>query len=132
MATRSFWLFLATMFVCGSGDYLATSHFINFATDYGVSAMTAGKMMGWYGLLSFAGILVAGPAADRIGSKIPIVLTFLLAFFSTYSSSTTKTYRPSILSPFSSALLTSSPLPSRPYLSESFTVSDRSASSRAW
>ncbi len=81
MATRSFWLFLVTMFVCGSGDYLATSHFINFATDYGVSPMTAGKMMGWYGLLSFAGILVAGPAADRIGSKIPIVLTFVLRFF---------------------------------------------------
>ena len=78
MATRSFWLFLVTMFICGSGDYLATSHFINFATDYGVSPMTAGKMMGWYGLLSFAGILVAGPAADRIGSKIPIVLTFVL------------------------------------------------------
>jgi MFS family permease len=80
IATRSFWLFLVTMFICGSGDYLATSHFINFATDYGVSPMTAGKMMGWYGLLSFAGMLVAGPAADRIGSKIPIVLTFVLRF----------------------------------------------------
>jgi MFS family permease len=80
MATRSFWLFLVTMFVCGSGDYLATSHFINFATDSGVSPMTAGRMMSWYGLLSFAGILVAGPAADRIGSKVPIVLTFVLRF----------------------------------------------------
>jgi MFS family permease len=81
MATRSFWLFIVTMFICGSGDYLATSHFINFATDYGVSSITAGKMMGWYGLLSFAGILVAGPAADRIGSKMPIILTFVLRFF---------------------------------------------------
>jgi len=80
MATRSFWLFLATMFVCGSGDYLATSHFINFATDIGVSPMTAGAMMSWYGLLSLAGMLVAGPAADRIGSKMPIVLTFVLRF----------------------------------------------------
>jgi MFS family permease len=80
MATRSFWLFLATMFVCGSGDYLATSHFINFATDIGVSPITAGAMMSWYGLLSLAGMLVAGPAADRIGSKMPIVLTFVLRF----------------------------------------------------
>ena len=80
MATRSFWLFLATMFVCGSGDYLATSHFINFATDIGVSPIAAGNMMSWYGLLSFAGILVAGPAADRIGSKMPVVLTFVLRF----------------------------------------------------
>ena len=80
MATRSFWLFLATMFVCGSGDYLATSHFINFATDIGVSPITAGNMMSWYGLFSFAGMLVAGPAADRIGSKMPVVLTFVLRF----------------------------------------------------
>ncbi|MGA2106482.1 MAG: MFS transporter [Syntrophorhabdales bacterium] len=80
MATRSFWLFLATMFVCGSGDYLATSHFINFATDIGVSPIIAGNMMSWYGLFSFAGMLVAGPAADRIGSKMPVVLTFVLRF----------------------------------------------------
>lgn len=78
LATRSLWLLVVTMFICGSGDYLATSHFINFATDYGVSAMTAGKMMAWYGLLSFAGILVAGPVADRMGSKIVIILTFVL------------------------------------------------------
>ena len=78
LGTRSYWLFLITMFICGSGDYFATTHFINLATDYGVSSFTAGKMMGWYGLLSFAGILVAGPAADRIGSKTPIVLTFCL------------------------------------------------------
>jgi len=53
--TRSFWLFLITMFICGSGDYFATTQFINIATDYGVSSFTAGKMMGWYGLLSLAG-----------------------------------------------------------------------------
>jgi MFS family permease len=78
--TRSFWLFLITMFICGSGDFFATTHFINIATDYGVSSFTAGKMMGWYGLMSLAGMLLAGPAADRIGSRIPIVATFLLRF----------------------------------------------------
>jgi MFS family permease len=78
--TRSFWLFLGTMFICGSGDYFATTHFINIATDYGVSSLTAGKMMGWYGLMSLAGMLLTGPAADRIGSKIPIIVTFMLRF----------------------------------------------------
>lgn len=78
--TRSFWLFLGTMFICGSGDFFATTHFINIATDYGVSALTAGKMMGWYGLMSLAGMLLTGPAADRIGSKIPIIATFMLRF----------------------------------------------------
>jgi MFS family permease len=79
-STRSFWLFLVTMFICGSGDYFSTTHFINIATDYGVSSLTAGKMMGWYGLMSLAGMLLAGPAADRIGSRLPIVLTFALRF----------------------------------------------------
>lgn len=78
--TTSFWLFLITMFICGSGDYFATTHFINIATDHGVSPLTAGKMMGWYGLMSLAGMLLAGPAADRIGSRMPIVATFLLRF----------------------------------------------------
>jgi MFS family permease len=78
--TKSFWLFLITMFICGAGDYFSTTHFINIATDYGVSSLTAGKMMGWYGLTSLAGMLLTGPAADRIGSKIPIILTFLLRF----------------------------------------------------
>ena len=78
--TRSFWLFLVIMFICGSGDFFATTHFINFATDYGVSSLTAGKMMGWFGLMSMVGVIITGPVADRIGSKIPIVVTFLLRF----------------------------------------------------
>jgi MFS family permease len=78
--TRSFWLFLVIMFICGSGDFFATTHFINFATDYGVSSLTAGKMMGWFGLMSMVGVIITGPVADRIGSKIPIVITFLLRF----------------------------------------------------
>jgi len=81
MGTRSYWLFVVTMFICGGGDYFATTHLIPLATDYGVPPQTAGNMLGWYGLMSLAGILVAGPAADRIGNKIPIVLTFVLRFF---------------------------------------------------
>jgi cyanate permease len=68
------------MFICGSGDFFATTHFINFATDYGVSSLTAGKMMGWFGLMSMVGVIITGPVADRIGSKIPIIVTFLLRF----------------------------------------------------
>ncbi|MBM4325180.1 MAG: MFS transporter [Deltaproteobacteria bacterium] len=81
MKTRSYWLFVVIMFICGGGDYFATTHLIPLTTDYGVSPQTAGNMLGWYGLMSLAGILVAGPAADRIGNKIPLVLTFALRFF---------------------------------------------------
>jgi MFS family permease len=81
MKTRSYWLFVVIMFICGGGDYFATTHLIPLATDYGVSPQTAGNMLGWYGLMSLAGILVAGPAADRFGNKLPIILTFVLRFF---------------------------------------------------
>ncbi len=81
MGTSSFWLFVLFMFVCGSGDFLVTTHLIPMVTDYGIPALTASNMLAWFGLLSLAGILVAGPASDLIGDKIPIALTFLLRVF---------------------------------------------------
>ena len=78
MKTPSFWLFLTTMFVCGSGDFLISTHLIPFVTDHHIPSSTASQMFGWFGLLSFAGILVAGPISDRVGNKIPIALTFVL------------------------------------------------------
>jgi MFS family permease len=80
MHTPSFWFFLTVMFVCGSGDFLVTTHLIPLVTDYGISPITAGNMLAWFGLMSLAGILVAGPASDLIGNKVPIALTFLLRF----------------------------------------------------
>jgi len=80
MHTPSFWFFLTVMFVCGSGDFLVTTHLIPLVTDYGISPTTAGNMLAWFGLMSLAGILVAGPASDLIGNKIPIALTFVLRF----------------------------------------------------
>jgi MFS family permease len=80
MHTPSFWFFLTVMFVCGSGDFLVTTHLIPLVTDYGISATTAGNMLAWFGLMSLAGILIAGPASDVIGNKIPIALTFLIRF----------------------------------------------------
>ena len=78
MKTASFWLFLTFMFVCGSGDFLVVAHLVPLVTDSGVSPTTAANMMAWFGLLSMGGILIAGPASDHIGNKIPIALTFAL------------------------------------------------------
>ncbi len=78
MKTGSFWLFTLAMFICGSGDFLVANHLVPFAIDHGVGADTAGNMLAWMGLISLAGILIAGPASDIIGNKIPIALTFLL------------------------------------------------------
>ena len=78
MRTSAFWFFAIVMFICGGGDYFATIHLIPLATDFGISPMTAGNMLALYGLMSLAGVLIAGPVADLMGSKIPIILTFVL------------------------------------------------------
>jgi len=78
MKTNSFWLFLAFMFVCGGGDFLVAIHLVPFVTDYGVPPTTAANMLALFGLMSLGGILVAGPASDLIGNKIPIAATFVL------------------------------------------------------
>jgi predicted MFS family arabinose efflux permease len=78
MKTGSFWLFGFVMFVCGSGDFLVSVHLVPWVTDHGISATTGGNMLAWFGLLSLGGILVAGPASDLVGNKIPAALTFVL------------------------------------------------------
>jgi predicted MFS family arabinose efflux permease len=66
------------MFICGSGDFLVSTHLVPWATDAGISATTAGNMLAWFGLMSLGGLLVAGPVADRFGMKIPMAITFLI------------------------------------------------------
>jgi len=78
MHTPSFWLFLTFMFICGCGDFLVSIHLIPYVTDFGISPSTGGNMLAWVGFMSLLGILIAGPASDRVGCKIPIILTFLL------------------------------------------------------
>jgi MFS family permease len=76
--TYSFWLFLLVMFICGSGDFFVVTHLIPFVTDFGITPTTAGNMLAWFGLISLAGMLLAGPASDIIGNKIPISITFII------------------------------------------------------
>lgn len=76
MRTPSLWLFTIAMFVCGSADTLVLTHLVPLVTDYGLSSGTGASMLAWLGLLSLAGILLAGPASDAIGNKTPIAITF--------------------------------------------------------
>ena len=80
MKTRSFWLFVSVMFICGSGDFLVTTHLIPMATDYNVSPTAAARVLASLGIMSLAGILLVGPVSDLIGIKTPIALTFLIRF----------------------------------------------------
>ena len=76
--TRPLWLFAVSMFVCGGADFLVSPHLVPMVTDQGISTTTAANMLAWFGLLSLAGILLAGPASDAIGDRVPIAITFAL------------------------------------------------------
>lgn len=76
MRTPSLWLFSLAMLICGAGDFLLTTHLVPMVTDYGLPETTGAAMLAWLGLLSLGGILIAGPASDRIGNKIPIAASF--------------------------------------------------------
>ena len=78
LRTPSFWYFFTAMFVCGGGDFLVATHLVPLVTDHGLDAAAGGRLLAWYGLLSLTGLLLAGPASDVIGTKIPIAATFLL------------------------------------------------------
>ncbi|MFH1487788.1 MAG: MFS transporter [Pseudomonadota bacterium] len=81
MRTGSYWFLVVMMFICGSGDFFVTTHLIPYVTDHGISPTTAGHMLAWFGLMSFGGVIVAGPVSDRIGNRIPIALTFVIRIF---------------------------------------------------
>lgn len=81
MGTRSYWLFGVVMFICGGGDYFAVTHLIAMATDQGISTLTAGNMLAWYGGMSLIGVLIAAPTADWIGNRTPITGTFVIRCF---------------------------------------------------
>ncbi|MGB9881152.1 MAG: MFS transporter [Anaerolineae bacterium] len=78
MRTRSLWLFALVMFICGGGDHLVSTHLVPMVTDYGIASDVAANMLAWLGLLGLGGMLVAGPAADAIGNRAPIAITFAL------------------------------------------------------
>jgi MFS family permease len=78
MRTRSFWMFLIVMFVCGGGDFFVVTHFIPLVTDYGIDPAVGARMLGLYGLMSLFGLLLSGPLSDKVGNKAPIIITFVI------------------------------------------------------
>lgn len=81
LRTPSLWAFMTMMFICGAGDFFSTTHLVPMATDQGISTIKASMMLGWYGLLSLGGLLIAGPVADALGCRLPIMVTFGIRVF---------------------------------------------------
>jgi predicted MFS family arabinose efflux permease len=75
----SFWLLLATFFVCGyTTGGIIFIHFIPHTADHGFSAMTAATAMGWMGAMNIVGTIGSGWLCDRVGRRGPLAVYYLL------------------------------------------------------
>ncbi len=79
MKTSDFWFFTIVMFICGGGDYFATIHLIPLGyrlwdSAYDSRQHAAGVVWAYESGWSSH----SRPAADLMGSKVPIILTLIL------------------------------------------------------
>jgi len=80
----SFWLLLATQFICGIGCGFMMTHIVIFATDFGYSEMIGASLLSVQGGLNVVGVLLTGHISDRFTrSKVLAFTHFIrsLSFF---------------------------------------------------
>ncbi len=80
----SFWLLLATQFICGIGCGFMMTHIVIFATDVGYSEMIGASLLSVQGGLNVVGVLLTGHISDRFTrSKVLAFTHFVrsLSFF---------------------------------------------------
>ncbi len=75
--TPSFAGMALMFFLFTTATYLVTAHFVNYATDTGVSPAVAAAMVAALGIASTAGRLLMGVASDRVGVKASIITCFV-------------------------------------------------------
>ncbi|MBX7212509.1 MAG: MFS transporter [Thermoflexales bacterium] len=79
LALRSptFWLLAGTFFVCGfSSNGIVGTHFMAYAADCGIAALTAAGMLSIMGVMNFAGTLASGWLTDKVDPR-----KLLLAYY---------------------------------------------------
>ncbi len=76
--TRQFWMFGAVIFTYLFSQQTITVHIVPHATDLGISAASAASILAIIGGLSIAGKIMIGSAADRIGNRLSLIISFTL------------------------------------------------------
>lgn len=114
LRTPAFWWMTFGLIGCGFTDFVLAIHLAPFATDIGLSPATAANAMSLWAAANFAGILVAGTLAARIGSRRALVLTYLVRatslFFLLWVRETWQLYLFAVL--FGATFFTTAPLSS--------------------
>jgi len=76
--TRKFWLVFAMFLCCGVCLFTVMVHIVPHATDLGISAASAAKILAAIGAVSIVGKIVMGIVADKIGNRQVFVIGFIL------------------------------------------------------
>jgi len=78
LGTRGFWGLTVGLMGCGFTDFLLTTHLAPFATDLGLSTQVAANALSLWAAANIAGILLAGTVASRLGTRVALILTYLV------------------------------------------------------
>jgi sugar phosphate permease len=70
LRSPTFWLLAGTFFVCGfSSNGIVGTHFMAYAADCGLGAMTAAGLLSVMGVMNFAGTMGSGWLTDRVDPR---------------------------------------------------------------
>jgi len=84
ISTNQFWIAILMLFSFGFCMFTVVVHIVPHATDLGISASNAARILGSMGGVVIIGRLLLGMLADRVGSRRIFVIGFILiplAFF---------------------------------------------------
>jgi len=76
MATAAFWWMTAAYIGCGFTDFLIVTHLAPFASDLGLGQARAANALSLLAAANIAGILGAGSASDRLGTRRALAITY--------------------------------------------------------
>ena len=77
--TRPFWLVVIIMFINGYTIYSILVHLVPHVTLVGISPATAATLMATYGIAGLVCRIIMGGLADKIGSKLVFVISFVFS-----------------------------------------------------
>jgi len=78
IATKQLWLVMGMVFCYGFSLFIIMVHIVPHATEIGISATSAARILAAIGGVSIAGKIVMGFTADRIGSRQSFIIGFIL------------------------------------------------------
>ncbi len=76
MRTVSFWLICLVYIICGFSDFLVDLHIVPMLTERGASLVGSGTVKALMGGASFLGVLFFGWVSDKVGSRVPLSISF--------------------------------------------------------